>query len=84
MQLKTSSLFIGNNAGPLNLAAALGVKTFGLIANDPVSELIYSRIIPITPDDYKDNVWNRNREGMKKLTVQKVYSEIMSKISSLK
>jgi len=82
--IKDSSLFIGNNAGPLNLAAALGVKTFGLIANDPVSELIYSRIIPITPDDYKDNVWNRNREGMKKLTVQKVYSEIMSKISSLK
>lgn len=78
--IKDSIFFIGNNAGPLNLASALGVKTFGLIANDPVSELIYSRIIPITPDDYQDNVWNRNREGMKKLTVEKVYSEIISKI----
>ena len=74
------SIFIGNNAGPLNLSSALGIKTFGLIANDPASELIYSRIIPITPENYIDNKWNRNREGMKKLTVQRVFNEIMKNL----
>ena len=72
MILKNVDFFIGNNAGPLNLAAALGVKTFGLIANDPISELKFSKIIPITPNNYIDNIWNRDREGMKKLKVDKV------------
>ena len=75
--LKKSKFFIGNNSGPLNLSAALGVKSFGLIANDPASELKYSKIIPITPDNYIDNIWNKKREGMKKLTVEKVYSKIL-------
>ena len=35
--IKYSNFFVGNNSGPLNLASALGVKTFGLIANDRVS-----------------------------------------------
>ena len=68
---------MGNNSGPLNLSAALGVKTFGLIANDPVSELKYSKITPITPQDYKDDIWTRNREGMKKLKVEQVFNKIM-------
>jgi heptosyltransferase II len=75
--LKNSEFFLGNNSGPLNLSAALGVKSFGLIANDPVSELKYSKIIPITPDNYTDNIWNRKRDGMKKLTVEKVYAKIL-------
>jgi heptosyltransferase-2 len=78
--IKQCSIFIGNNAGPLNLSSALGVKTFGLIANDPVSELTYSRIIPITPENYIDNVWNRDRAGMKKLTVEKVFNEVMKNL----
>ena len=78
--IKQCSMFIGNNAGPLNLSSALGIKTFGLIANDPASELIYSKIIPITPEGYIDNVWNRDRLGMKNLTVEKVFNEIMNNL----
>ena len=75
-----SIFFVGNNAGPLNMAAALGVKSFGLISNDPVSELKYSNILAITPDNYTDNVWNRDRKGMKNLTVEKVSNFILEKI----
>ena len=62
------------------MAAALGVKSFGLISNDPVSELKYSNILAITPDNYTDNVWNRDRVGMKNLTVEKVSNFILEKI----
>lgn len=79
--LKNSDFFVGNNSGPLNLSAALNIKSFGLIANDPVSELKYSKIIPITPTDYIDNIWNRDRRGMKKLTVKRVFNQIMEKIN---
>ena len=51
--IKYSNYFVGNNSGPLNLASALGVKAFGLIANDRVSELKNSNIIPILPKNYK-------------------------------
>ena len=50
--IKNSDIYIGNNSGPLNLSAALNVKTFGLIANDPISELKYSKITTITPIDF--------------------------------
>ena len=79
--LKSSDFFIGNNSGPLNLSAALNIKSFGLIANDPVSELRYSKIHPITPIDYIDNVWNRDRTGMKKLTVKRVFHEIIESLN---
>jgi heptosyltransferase-2 len=79
--LKDSKFFLGNNSGPLNLSAALGIKSFGLISNDPVSELKFSKIIPITPDNYIDNIWNRRREGMKKLTVEKVYAKILENLN---
>ena len=71
LAIKNSDFFLGNNSGPLNLAAALGIKSFGLIANDPVSELKYSKIIPIVPKDYVDNVWHRDRNGMKILSPMK-------------
>ena len=76
LAIKNSSFYVGNNSGPLNLSAALGVKTFGLIANDPVSELKYSKIKPITPPGYIDNIWTRNREGMKKLRPNDVFEQI--------
>jgi len=79
--LKSSDFFIGNNSGPLNLSAALNIKSFGLIANDPVSELRYSKIHPITPIDYIDNVWNRDRKGMKKLTVRRVFHKIIESLN---
>ena len=76
LAIKNSDFFLGNNSGPLNLSAALGVKTFGLIANDPVSELKYSKIEPITPPGYIDNIWTRKREGMKKLRPNDVFEQI--------
>ena len=76
LALKNSDFFVGNNSGPLNLSAALGVKSFGLIANDPIDELKYSKIQIITPENY-DNLRNRNREGMKKLTVERVFKQIL-------
>ena len=72
--------FVGNNSGPLNLAAALGVKTFGLIATDPISELKYSRIKPITPENYIDNIWIRDRKGMKELKPDRVFKEIFQSL----
>ena len=80
LAIKNSNFYVGNNSGPLNLAAALGVKTFGLIANDPVSELKYSRINPIIPQDYVDNTWTRDRAGMKKLNPNDVYKYIINNL----
>jgi len=80
LAIKSSNFYIGNNSGPLNMSAALGVKTFGLIANDPVSELKFSKINPITPKDYIDNVWNRDRSGMKKLKPNEVFEQILMKL----
>ena len=82
--IKKSLFFIGNNSGPLNMASALGIKSYGLISNDPVSELKYSNIIAITPDNYIDNVWNRDREGMKNLTVEKAYNFIIDNLKITK
>ncbi len=78
--LKNSVFFVGNNSGPLNLAAALGIKSFGLFSNSPINELKYSKIIPITSLNYKDNFFDKKRETMKKLTVDQVYSKIISTI----
>ena len=64
-----------------SVAAALGVKSFGLVCNDPVSELKYSKILAITPDNYKENTLNRDRNGMKNLTVDKVSNFILEKIN---
>ena len=84
LAIKNSDFFVGNNSGPLNLSAALNVKTFGLIANDPVSELRNSKINPITPTDYTDNIWNRNREGMKKLKTKDVFEYIVNNLKNKK
>ena len=80
LAIKNSNFYIGNNSGPLNLAAALGIKTFGLIANDPVSELKYSKINPITPQNYVDNIWTRNREGMKNLKPYEVFEYVLNNL----
>ena len=80
--IKHSDFFVGNNSGPLNLASALGVKSFGLIANDAISELKFSKIEFITPENYKDNTWIRDRSNMKTLTTKKVFDEIIERISN--
>jgi len=79
LALKNSNFFVGNNSGPLNLAAALKIQSFGLIANDPVDELKFSKINLITPENY-DNIRCRERIGMKKLNVERVFAEILKKL----
>jgi ADP-heptose:LPS heptosyltransferase len=78
--IKNSNFFVGNNSGPLNLASALGVKSFGLIANDAISELKYSKIQFITPEGYQDNTWIRDRKNMKTLTMDKVFNTLIEKL----
>jgi heptosyltransferase II len=74
--IKDSDFFVGNNSGPLNLAAALNVKSFGLFANTAISQLKFSKVIPLIPENYVDNQFIKNREEMKKLTVEKVFNDI--------
>tara|TARA_Y100000816_G_scaffold123573_1_gene86883 strand:- start:91 stop:1077 length:987 start_codon:yes stop_codon:yes gene_type:complete len=74
--LKNSRFLVGNNSGPINLAAALNVRSFGLIANDPIDELKYSKVQIITPENY-NNIRCREREGMKKLKVEHVFNKII-------
>ena len=80
LALKNSDFFVGNNSGPLNLAAALNINSFGLIANDPINELKYSKIKILRPDDLSDNHRLREREGMKKLTPKKVFEDIVKNL----
>ena len=80
LALKNSIFFVGNNSGPLNLSAALGIKSFGLIVNDPITELKFSNINIITPENYKDNYRNRNREGMRDLKPREVFEQIIKKL----
>ena len=82
LALKNSDFFVGNNSGPLNLAAALNIKSFGLIANDPINELKYSKIKIIRPADLDDNFRLRSREGMKKLTPKKFFLDILGQVNS--
>ena len=56
------------------------MKAFGLIANDRVSELKNSNIIPILPKNYKNEI-NRDRDGMKKLDVETVFNQIKDNIN---
>ena len=78
--LKDSEFFVGNNSGPLNLSAALNVRSFGLFSNTPISQLKFSKVIPLTPINYIDNKFVKDREEMKKLTVEKVFNDIMQKL----
>ena len=78
--LKDSNFFVGNNSGPLNLSAALNIKSFGIFSNTPISQLKFSKVIPLTPINYIDNRFIKNREEMKKLTVEKVYNDIIQNL----
>jgi len=77
LALKNSDFFVGNNSGPLNLAAALKIKSFGLIANDPINELKFSKIKILRPDDLPDDYRLRERVGMKKLKPDYVLKKIV-------
>ena len=77
--IKKSFFFVGNNSGPLNLSAALGVKSFGLIANAKVSELKNTKIDPILPENYV-NQFIKKRENMRSLTVDRVFNHIVNNL----
>ena len=80
--IKDSDFFVGNNSGPLNLAAALNVKSFGLFANTPISQLKFSKVVPLVPENYLDNQFIKNREEMKKLTADKVFQDIIKYLNN--
>ena len=81
--IKDSDFFVGNNSGPLNLAAALNVKSFGLFANTAISQLKFSKVIPLIPENYVDNQFIKDREEMKKLTPDKVFLDITKHLNDL-
>ena len=74
--LLNSEYFIGNNSGPLNLSAALNIKSYGLFANSPISQLKFTKIKTITPKNYIDNLFIKNRDEMKKLSVDEVFDKV--------
>ena len=45
-----------------------------------MSELKYSKIIPIVPKDYVDNVWHRDRNGMKNLKPDEVFNKVIENL----
>ena len=79
--IKDSDFFVGNNSGPLNLAAALNVKSFGLFANTAISQLKFSKVIPLIPENYVDNQFIKDRKEMKKLTPDKVFLDITNHLN---
>jgi len=81
--IKDSDFFVGNNSGPLNLAAALNVKSFGLFANTAISQLKFSKVIPLIPENYVDNQFIKDREEMRKLTPDKVFLDITKHLNDL-
>ena len=79
--IKDSDFFVGNNSGPLNLAAALNIKSFGLFANTAISQLKFSKVIPLVPENYVDNQFIKDREEMRKLTPDKVFLDIIKHLN---
>jgi ADP-heptose:LPS heptosyltransferase len=79
-------LFVGNNTGPTNLAAALNVKSYNLISSSSLKENEFSKAVPILPDDYTDPInttikkvgdtFLKSRKEMRKITPQKVFAKI--------
>ena len=45
-----------------------------------MSELKYSKIVPIVPKDYVDNVWHRDRNGMKNLKPDEVFNQVIENL----
>ena len=80
LALKNSEFFVGNNSGPLNLAAALNINSFGLIANDPIGELKFSKINILRPANLPDSYRLRDRIGMKKLKPKDVFKMIVKNL----
>jgi heptosyltransferase II len=75
--LHHADLFVGNDSGPLNLAAAAGTEAFGLFGATPV--LKYSKFIhPIVPDG------GPARGGMQRIFPAQVLEQIRPYLSRRK
>jgi heptosyltransferase-2 len=74
--LRHADLFVGPDSGPMNLAAAVGVPTFGLFGTTPV--LSYSRFIhPVLPDG------GRAPDGMQRILPDRVLDQIAPILAGL-
>jgi heptosyltransferase-2 len=76
--LAESDLFVGNDSGPLNVAAALGVPAYGLFGNAAPHESLSPRIRPILPATGVPDL----ETGMKRLTVDHVMASIVDVLAS--
>lgn len=75
--LRHADLFIGNDSGPLNLAAATGTEAFGLFGVTPV--LKYSKFIhPIAPDG------GPSRDGLQRISSAQVLEQVRPYLSRRK
>jgi heptosyltransferase II len=75
--LHQADLFIGNDSGPLNLAAATGTDAFGFFGNTPV--LKYSRFIhPIVP------AGGRSSDGLQRISPAQVLERVRPYLSRRK
>jgi heptosyltransferase-2 len=71
--LEQSAFYVGNDTGFLNMAAAVGIRTYGLFgATEP---FYHSRqIVPIIPPG---GVWSRT-DGMARITAEAVLAAILT------
>ena len=51
--LKDSNFFVGNNSGPLNLSAALILQVLDYFQIHLISQLKFSKVIPLRPKLYR-------------------------------
>lgn len=70
--IAAADLFIGNDTGPLNLAAAVDVPTFGLFGYGPPHGSISPRVHAIGPDDG----WTSLADGMTRLGPRRVFDSV--------
>ena len=65
--------YIGNDTGFLNLAASLGITSFGLFGSSP--PLTFSpNLHAISPSSARVDQYTKNDAGMKEITVEQVYN----------
>lgn len=67
-----SDLFVGNDSGPMNIAAATGVPTFGIFGNARPHDSLSPRIRPILPSDGAPDLVS----GMSRISPEQVMAAI--------
>ena len=87
--LKHSICFLGNDSGPLNLSAALGIKSFGLVSNTSSKQLEFSNVVIIKPKNYNYEIdvgnqkigdnFIKDRELMRDISVDQVFNVMKEK-----